>query len=67
MASSPAVEKVLCNRTFLFLCIDMYALEKEDSNKRNPSGVSFAFVQAPFCLSTHYVLKIVPKVPAAKA
>ena len=46
MASSPAVEKVLCNRTFLFLCIDMYALEKEDSNKRNPSGVSFAFVQA---------------------
>lgn len=46
MAGSPAVEKVLCNRTFLFLCIDMYALEKEDSNKRNPSGVSFAFVQA---------------------
>lgn len=45
MAGSPAVEKVLCNRTFLFLCIDMYALEKEDSNEKNPSGVSFVFVQ----------------------
>ena len=28
-----------------FLCIDIYVIEKEDSNERNPSGVSFVFVQ----------------------
>ena len=46
MAGPPTVDRALCNRTFLFLCRDVYALEKEGSNKRNPSGVSFAFVLA---------------------
>ena len=28
-----------------FLCIRLYVIGKEDSNERNPSGVSFVFVQ----------------------
>ena len=29
----------------MFLCIRLYVIGKEDSNERNPSGVSFVFVQ----------------------
>ena len=34
-------QKILRSRIFLFLCIRLYILEKEDSNERNPSGVRF--------------------------
>ena len=39
-----SVEKILCSRIFSFLCIKLYVIGKENSNERNPSGVSFAFV-----------------------
>ena len=42
---SQSVEKILRSRIFSFLCIRLYVIEKEDSNERNPSGVSFVFVQ----------------------
>ena len=40
-----SVEKILRSRIFSFLCIRLYVIEKEDSNERNPSGVSFVFIQ----------------------
>ena len=42
---SQSVEKILRSRIFSFLCIRLYVIEKEDSNERNPSGVSFVFIQ----------------------
>ena len=36
-------KKILHSRIFSFLCIKLYTIEKEDSNERNPSGVSFCF------------------------
>ena len=42
--ASQSVEKIL-RRIFSFLCIRLYVIGKEDSNERNPSGVSFVFVQ----------------------
>ena len=43
---SKARRKKSCKAGLLsFLCIDIYVIEKEDSNERNPSGVSFVFVQ----------------------
>lgn len=38
-------KKILHSRIFSFLCIKLYISGKEDSNERNPSGVSFVFVQ----------------------
>ena len=37
-------KKILHSRIFSFLCIKLYISGKEDSNERNPSGVSFVFV-----------------------
>ena len=38
-------KKILHSRIFSFLCIRLYISGKEDSNERNPSGVSFVFIQ----------------------
>ena len=38
-------KKILHSRIFSFLCIKLYISGKEDSNERNPSGVSFVFIQ----------------------
>ena len=43
-------KKILHSRIFSFLCIKLYISGKEDSNERNPSGVSFVFVQVAFAL-----------------
>ena len=46
-----SVEKILrSSRIFSFLCIRLGGIGKEDSNERNPSGVSFVFVQVAFAL-----------------
>ena len=48
----------------MFLCIRLYVIGKEDSNERNPSGVSFVFVQVS--LAENFVFRQADPFPLGK-